>query len=64
MALSADWFAALPDAEKEAMGRAYVAESNPFDAQSFKRKGYAYTGFQFFAKRKWQESEGRTPGGV
>jgi hypothetical protein len=53
--LSAAWFSALPDGEKETLGTAYVAEANPFDAGSFKRKGYDYIGFRFFIKRKWLE---------
>lgn len=53
--LSAAWFSALPDDEKKAIGSAYLAESNPFDAVFFKRKGYDYIGFRFFAKRKWME---------
>jgi hypothetical protein len=56
--LSAAWFSALPDDEKERMGIAYLAESNPFDVGSFKRKGYDYIGFQFFIKRKWLEGGG------
>lgn len=57
--LSAAWFEALPDADKEAMGRAYVAKANAVDAGLFKRNGYKYTGFLFFVKRTWLESEGR-----
>jgi hypothetical protein len=53
--LSAAWFSALPDDEKEIMGIAYIEESNQFDVGSFKRKGYDYIGFQFFIKRKWLE---------
>ena len=53
--LAAAWFSALSDDEKERMGIAYLAESNPFDVGSFKRKGYDYIGFQFFVKRKWME---------
>jgi hypothetical protein len=53
--LSAAWFSALPDDEKEIMKIAYLEESNPFDVGSFKRKGYDYIGFQFFVKRKWME---------
>ena len=55
--LAAAWFSALPDDEKEALGTAYVAESNPIDVGSFKRKGYQYMGFQFFVKRKWLEHQ-------
>ena len=53
--LSAAWFSALPDDEKETLGSAFVAESNTFDVGNFKRKGYTYMGFQFFVKRKWLE---------
>jgi len=53
--LAAAWFSALSDDEKERMGIAYLAESNPFDVGSFKRKGYDYIGFQLFVKRKWME---------
>jgi hypothetical protein len=55
--LAAAWFSALPDDGKEAMGIAYLAESNPIDVGLFKHKGYDYIGFQFFVKRKWLESE-------
>jgi hypothetical protein len=55
MELAAAWFAAMPDDEKETMGSAFVAESNPVDAGNFKRRGYIYMGFQFFVKRKWLE---------
>jgi hypothetical protein len=55
--LAAAWFSALPDDEKKTLGIAYVAESNPFDVGSFKRKGYQYMGFQFFVKRKWLEHQ-------
>jgi plasmid replication initiation protein len=51
------WFSALPDDEKERMGSAFVAESNPVDVRLFKRNGYDYPGFRFFIKRKWLESE-------
>ena len=57
MELASAWFSALPDDGKEALGSAYVAESNPFDVGSFKRKGYQYVGFQFFVKRKWLEHQ-------
>ena len=57
MELASAWFSALPDDGKEALGSAYVAESNPFDVGSFKRKGYQYVGFQFFVKRKWRERQ-------
>jgi plasmid replication initiation protein len=57
MELAAAWFSALPDGEKETLGSAFVAESNPVDAGNFKRRGYIYIGFQFFVKRKWLESE-------
>jgi hypothetical protein len=57
--LSAEWFAALPDDEKKTMGTMFVAESNPFDAGSFKRKGYDYIGFRLFVKRKWLQSKNR-----
>ena len=57
MELAAAWFAAMSDDEKETMGSAFVAESNPVDARNFKRRGYIYMGFQFFVKRKWLESE-------
>jgi hypothetical protein len=57
MELAAAWFAAMSDDEKERMGSAFVAESNPVDAGNFKRRGYIYMGFQFFVKRKWLESE-------
>ena len=55
--LAATWFSALPDDEKKTLGIAYVAESNPIDVGSFKRKGYQYVGFQFFVKRKWLEHQ-------
>jgi plasmid replication initiation protein len=55
--LSAAWFSALSDDEKDALGIAYLANANPFDAGSFKRKGYDYIGFQFFVKRQWMEKE-------
>jgi plasmid replication initiation protein len=55
MELAAAWFAAMPDDEKETMGSAFVAESNPVDVGNFKRRGYIYMGFQFFVKRKWLE---------
>jgi multidrug efflux pump subunit AcrA (membrane-fusion protein) len=55
--LAAEWFFALPDDEKETLGSAFVAESNPVDVGLFKRKGYDCTGFRFFIKRKWLESE-------
>jgi plasmid replication initiation protein len=55
--LSTAWFSALPDDDKERMGIAYLAESNPFDVGSFKRKGYDYIGFRFFIKRQWMENE-------
>ena len=58
--LSAAWFSALPDDEKEALGIAYLADANPFDVGSFKRKGYNYLGFQFFVKKKWAEREGES----
>ena len=54
--LSAAWFSTLTGDEKEAMGRAFLAESNPVDAGLFKRKGYDCIGFRFFLKRKWLES--------
>lgn len=57
--LSAAWFSALPDDEKEALGIAYLADANPFDVGSFKRKGYNYLGFQFFVKKKWMEDKNR-----
>ena len=56
--LSAAWFSALPDDEKEVLGIAYLADANPFDVGSFKRKGYDYLGFRFFLKKKWMEREG------
>ena len=34
-----------------------LVDANPFDAGSFKRKGYDYIGFRFFVKRKWMEKE-------
>ena len=55
--LAAAWFSALPDDGKEAMGIAYLAESNPVDVGLFKHKGYDHIGFRFFVKRKWLESE-------
>ena len=55
--LAAAWFSALPDDGKEALGIAYLAESNPVDVGLFKHKGYDYIGFRFFVKRKWLESE-------
>ena len=58
--LSAAWFSALSDDDKDELGIAYLANANPFDAGSFKRKGYDYIGFRFFVKKKWTESEGRT----
>ena len=54
--ISAAWFAALNGDDKNTLGTAYVAESNPFDSGSFKRKGYDYIGFRLFIKRKWLES--------
>jgi plasmid replication initiation protein len=57
MELAAAWFSVLPDDEKETLGSAFVAESNPVDVGLFKRKGYDCTGFRFFIKRKWLESE-------
>jgi plasmid replication initiation protein len=57
MDLASAWFSALPDDEKETLGSAFVAESNPVDVGLFKRKGYDCTGFRFFIKRKWLESE-------
>jgi plasmid replication initiation protein len=57
MELAAAWFSAMPDDEKNKMGSAFVAESNPVDVGNFKRRGYTYMGFQFFIKRKWLESE-------
>ena len=55
--LSAAWFSALSDDGKDALGIAYLANANPFDAGSFKRKGYDYIGFQLFVKRQWMEKE-------
>jgi hypothetical protein len=55
MELAAAWFSAMPDDEKERMGSAFVAESNPVEVGYFKRRGYIYMGFQFFVKRKWLE---------
>jgi plasmid replication initiation protein len=55
--LSSAWFSALPDDDKNTMGIAYVAESNPVDVGSFKRNGYDYIGFRFFIKRQWMEKE-------
>ena len=54
--LSAAWFSALPDGDKETLGSAFLAESNPVDVGLFKRKGYDCIGFRFFIKRKWLES--------
>ena len=54
--LSAAWFSALTDDDKKTLGVAFLAESNPYDAGSFKRKGYDCIGFRLFIKRKWLES--------
>lgn len=48
------WFKALSAEQQTAMGLAYIAESNPFDVNSFKQKGYSYIGFQSFAQRQWR----------
>jgi hypothetical protein len=34
----------------------YLAESNPVDIGGFKKSRYNYTGFRFFAKKKWLSS--------
>jgi hypothetical protein len=53
MELSDKWFESLPDLEKKAIEDDFIEASNTVDIGAFKRKGYNYTGFRFFVKRKW-----------
>jgi plasmid replication initiation protein len=54
MELSIKWFEALPESEKKAIESEYLAESNAVDIGGFKKSGYNYIGFRFFAKKKWK----------
>jgi hypothetical protein len=53
MDLSVQWFEDLPEEEKKAMERDYLTQANTVDVGGFKKSGYNYIGFKFFAKKKW-----------
>jgi hypothetical protein len=56
MNLAMEWFEALPEADKQALEAAFLAEANGVDAGLFKKKGRGYTGFCFFVKKAWKKS--------
>lgn len=49
------WFEALPEADKQAVDVAFLADANPIDANLFKKKGRIYTGFRFFIQKNWKD---------
>jgi len=53
MALSIEWFEALPEGERKALESAFLAASNPVDIGGFKKSGCDYIGFRFFIKKLW-----------